>query len=485
MTDCNSKKIRILNEIYTEVFDTWDSNELSDAAEELKTPWHFDPDTQPTKEKYLSTFPSLDSENSKKNIVKMLGRINGRLRIIGYGGKTNQGKIKYKHECQCGKLTTGPASGLISCGCLKGPLNRIKARERSVKKLEEKIGEKHNRLTIVGVSTERISDKGMVLVQCNCGSEEFSVVHQSLIPRGRNQRVNTKSCGCYEREQTRKRHRENALKHVDTTKHFLRIDKLDGYDTRSSKQLAHATCLACNTETIIRLNDYLTGRNKSCGCLQGTTGQRKSYVGRRIFYLEVLGDAEDRILKGGRTVRFALCKCHACGREDYEVRLDNIINEQQVSCGCIQFRDNDNLISFLTNSTYATRKSTTYLVEAKVGETSHLKIGIAYNFLNRKSVAKNAGTPYIRTITKPSFSRDKSWLLEQIVLLRLKKYKMMSYRGKIKGGTEMFNNRLKEDVLKEVFSEEAEKLKSTSFLDRLAEMNCEVPLTWIRGYKFK
>ena len=61
----------------------------------------------------------------------------------------------------------------------------------------------------------------------------------------------------------------------------------------------------------------------------------------------------------------------------------------------------------------------------------------------------------------------------------------MSYRGKIKGGTEMFNNRLKEEVLKEVFSEEAEKLKSTSFLDRLAEMNCEIPPTWIRGYKFK
>ena len=44
---------------------------------------------------------------------------------------------------------------------------------------------------------------------------------------------------------------------------------------------------------------------------------------------------------------------------------------------------------------------------------------------------------------------------------------------------------LMKEVLKEVFSEEAEKLKSTSFLDRLAEMNCEVPLTWIRGYKFK
>ena len=200
MTDCNSKKIRILNEIYTESFDTWNSNELSNAAKELKTPWHFSSDTLPSKEEYLSSFPALNSANSKSGIIKKLGKINGRLRIIGYGGKTNQGKMQYKHECQCGETTTGPASGLISCGCLRGPLNRIKARERSAKKLEEKIGEKHNRLTIIGVSAERISDKGMVLVQCDCGSEEFSVVYQSLIPRGRSQRVNTKSCGCYEKD---------------------------------------------------------------------------------------------------------------------------------------------------------------------------------------------------------------------------------------------------------------------------------------------
>ena len=62
---------------------------------------------------------------------------------------------------------------------------------------------------------------------------------------------------------------------------------------------------------------------------------------------------------------------------------------------------------------------------------------------------------------------------------------MMNYRGKIGGGTEMFSNRLKEETLKEVFLEEAEKLRTTSFLDRLAEMSCELPLTWIRGYKFK
>ena len=97
MTDCNSKKIRILNEIYTEFFDTWNSNELSDAAKELKAPWDFSSITLPTKEKYLSSFPSLNSANSESMIIKKLGKINGRLRIVGYGGKTNQGKTQYNH----------------------------------------------------------------------------------------------------------------------------------------------------------------------------------------------------------------------------------------------------------------------------------------------------------------------------------------------------------------------------------------------------
>jgi hypothetical protein len=41
------------------------------------------------------------------------------------------------------------------------------------------------------------------------------------------------------------------------------------------------------------------------------------------------------------------CKCHACGREDYEVRLDNIINEQQISCGCIQSSGKITLSTYL------------------------------------------------------------------------------------------------------------------------------------------
>ena len=118
MTGCNSKKIRILNEIYTEPFDTWNSNELSNAAKELKTPWHFSSDTLPSKEEYLSSFPTLNSAN-RKGIIKKLGKIN-RPRIIGYGGKTNQGKMQYKHARQCGKTKNQPASGLISADASRG-----------------------------------------------------------------------------------------------------------------------------------------------------------------------------------------------------------------------------------------------------------------------------------------------------------------------------------------------------------------------------
>ena len=479
----NTKKLNLLASLEIEEFNLWNSIELANAAEELKAPWEFPSESLPTLEEYLSTFPSFASIVQQQSAVKYYGRVNARIRVIGYEGKTRQGRTEYKCECQCGKITKAKLpEALLSCGCLKTPLNAIKARERSVAKLEQVVGEKHNRLTIVGVSPERVSKKGMVLVKCDCGeSEEFSVVYQSLIPRGRHRKVNTISCGCYEREQVRDRHRKNALQHVNKQKHHLRIEALDGYDLKTKKQLAHATCLACNSDVIIRLNDFLTGRNKSCGCLETLGAERKSYNGSRSFYLEVLDDVEDRITRGGRAVRFVRCKCHACGKDDYEVRLDNIINQQQISCGCQQSIRKDNLISFLTDPVYANRESTTYLVEAEVQNRFYLKVGIAFNFQNRKAVAKISNTHFVKTIGKVVMERSKSWLIEQIILSRLQKYRMMTFRGKVSGGTEMFDQRLREDVLVKIFEEEIDAAKSMSFEARLASLNCEIPTLWIRG----
>ena len=72
---------------------------------------------------------------------------------------------------------------------------------------------------------------------------------------------------------------------------------------------------------------------------------------------QVIDDAEDRV-EGGRAVRFVgVNTMH--GRNDYEVRLD-IINKQQISCGCIRTSGKNNLVNLMDK---VNRESAFYLVD--------------------------------------------------------------------------------------------------------------------------
>ena len=484
----NEEKEKLLNLVNSEDFYLQNSEELEGIYQQLTSPWEFMEQSKPLSMRdYLATFSKIPNSRTEKHIRSKYLQKKGRLRVIGFGGYQNRSdgakSTTFLCECYCGNKETRfrQDSMPFSCGCLTNNLQKIQSRLRGVKRLESRVGEKHHRLKIIGISPERVSEKAMVLVQCDCGeSEPFSVVYVSLIPQGKNKRVNTKSCGCLMREMARERHRENALKYVGETKNNLRIDSLDGYDSISKKQLANATCLACNTEVIVRLNDWQTGQKGSCGCLEGYR-ERKSYNGIRYMFLEVLKDALDRTSAGGKVLRYVVCKCHACGDENYELRLDNIINQQQVSCGCIQFQGKDNLIDFILQEEYANRTSTTYLVTVDFQGQEHIKIGIAFNFLNRKSVAKRDGIPYIKTLKKVELERSKSWLLEKLILLKLQKFRLFSLAGKVQGGTEIFNLDLNEDLLVKTFDEEFNRLKNKSFQDCLKELDCKIPTNWIKG----
>ena len=483
----NAEKDRLLNLVSSDEFYLKNSEELQDLYEQITSEWDFSNKPKPLSMKaYLATFPEISNLKSEAHIRSKYLQKKGRLRVIGFGGyqKRSDGSktTKFLCECYCGNKETRFRGHLpFSCGCLTESLQKIQSRLKGVKRLEGRVGEKHNRLKIIGVSPERISEKAMVLVQCDCGeSEPFSAVYVSLIPQGKNKRVNTKSCGCLMREMIRERHRQNALKYVGETKNNLRIDSLDGYDSVSKKQLANATCLACNAEVIVRLNDWQTGQKGSCGCLEGNR-ERKSYNGIRYMFLEVLRDTRDRISEGGKTLRFVVCKCHGCGNEKYEVRLDNIINKQQVSCGCIQNVGKDNLIDFLLDDQYANRTSFTYLVTVDLQGELHMKVGIAFNFLSRQSLAKKDGIPYLKTLRKVQLSRAKSWLLEKLILLKFKEHRLFSLSGKVAGGTEIFNLDLDERILTKVFDEEYKRLVSKSFQECLKELNCKMPTNWIKG----
>lgn len=487
----NNEKQKLLDLIKNDdEFYSLDSIELKQIYEALTSNWNFS-STPPSFIEFLNTFPESEyfSKKYKNFLEKKYLQQNTMLRIIGYGGyekhSDNSKRTKYLCECICGNKKTIRQNLPYSCDeCeISNPLRKIKSRLIALKILEKKIGEKHNRLIIKAVSPQRSSSKkNMVLVECDCRqSEPFSVIYVSLIPQGKNKRINTKSCGCLERELALERKKKSAEKSIGLIKNHLRIDAMEGYHPVTKKQLVSASCLACNSSVIIRLNDWKTERQKSCGCLRFKGMERKSYNGRKHLFLEVLDDCDDRKVSSGRVVRFVRCKCHACGRTDYEVRLDNIINEQQVSCGCIENINRDNIPELLVNKNYAQRSSSTYLVSIKLDGKKYIKVGIAFNFLNRKSAAKRDGIPYLEILRKVELDRSKSWLLEQIILLKLKKFRMFNLAGLVSGGTEIFNNKIKRADIISIFDEEYKKIKDITFQRRLSDLNCHLPAIWSKG----
>lgn len=118
--------------------------------------------------------------------IDMLGQRVGRLVVVALAGRTQRG---YRWECLCDCGTRFEVAGsnlragrTRSCGCLK--------RETSSARLAADItGQRFGRLVALKRLNERKRTNRVWLVQCDCGKQAWSTVHDLRF--GRN-----KSCGC-------------------------------------------------------------------------------------------------------------------------------------------------------------------------------------------------------------------------------------------------------------------------------------------------
>ena len=95
---------------------------------------------------------------------------------------------------------------------------------------------------------------------------------------------------------------------------------------------------------------------------------------------------------------------------------------------------------------------------------------------------KNDGIPYLRVIREVNICRAKSWLLEQILLLKFDEYRMKELGGKVGGGTEIFNEKISLKKLLIEFDKEYKLMRSMTFQDRLDLLGCNIPSWWEKGY---
>lgn len=138
----------------------------------------------------------LSGEITSKRKIDLTGKVFGRWTVLTEAG-TKGARPSWLCRCDCGteKVMTGSSlrGGYSrSCGCLAkdGAATRMRERGRDLK------GKVFGRLTVIA-RDESGGNRGKSRWMCTCTCGEKTVVRGSSLEKG-----NTRSCGCYQREQT-------------------------------------------------------------------------------------------------------------------------------------------------------------------------------------------------------------------------------------------------------------------------------------------
>ncbi len=158
--------------------------------------------------------------------------------------RSKSGGTIWKCKCDCGSECFAVSTQLTqgykkSCGCLSHP------------PIKNYIGKRFGQLTVI-----RYYGKidGAHRWECKCDCGNVTVVHQTLLQSGK-----TKSCGCLGHP---------PVKDILGSQFGdLTVIEYDG--NRNGQYYWRCKC-TCGKETVVRQNYLLTGRTKSCGCLQAT-----------------------------------------------------------------------------------------------------------------------------------------------------------------------------------------------------------------------
>lgn len=124
-------------------------------------------------------------------LIDLSGQRFGRLLVLGRDSTKNKKEAYWNCQCDCGNTKSIRSSALRggqtkSCGCYNNE-NRVNIGKNNANNL---IGQKFERLTVIGDSGERTIHRNIIWeCECECGSK-IKVPGSNLLSG------NTKSCGC-------------------------------------------------------------------------------------------------------------------------------------------------------------------------------------------------------------------------------------------------------------------------------------------------
>lgn len=162
----------------------------------------------------------------------------GKLTAIEYLGKS-----MWRCKCDCGneKIVYGghlESGHTKSCGCYRSPRLNL-------------IGEKFGRLTV-----QEWAGNGKWKCLCECGNT--ILVQTDNLKSG-----NTKSCGCYQKEQTSKVNFKDL-----TGQRFGKLIVLERVENDKFGHVNYKCQCDCGSITIVDATNLRNGNTNSCGCLK-------------------------------------------------------------------------------------------------------------------------------------------------------------------------------------------------------------------------
>ena len=195
-------------------------------------------------------------------------------------------------------------------------------------------GQRFGRLTVIKEADKYISPQGLKFVQwlckCDCGND--TIVLATNLKKG-----TTKSCGCYNIEQAKKR----LFKDLTGQKfgRLTAIKPIENHTNSNGKSMMTKWLCRCDcgNECNVQSGNLLSGHTLSCGCYNKEQASKRSLinlVGQRFGRLTVLERVENEITSSGNSVVMWRCLCD-CG-EEIIVRSSALLHGYTKSCGCMK-----------------------------------------------------------------------------------------------------------------------------------------------------
>lgn len=185
------------------------------------------------------------------------------------------------------------------------------------------------RFTFVENSPIIIDKKRTIVVDCECGTRKVIALFRATTAK-------SKSCGCYNREQTsklkRKHHFEAGYKFPDSRLTYKQEDK----DTKTGERSIIAEC-ECGVTKSYNLTPIIAHKTKSCGCYsRDALRERKKthFFNPNHKFENTRWTLINEIPNGINEKRRVLVACD-CGTVK-NIDLTSILSGQSKSCGCFK-----------------------------------------------------------------------------------------------------------------------------------------------------